>query len=621
MEKLVAGDPRYIGAYRVLERLGAGGTGQVYLASSGQGVTVAVKLVHRELAEQEEFRSQFRREVAAARRVGGEWTAAVLDADTETEVPWLATAYLAGPTLREVVRGSHGPLSGRSLDILAAGLAHALQDIHAGGLMHRGLKPSHVLVTTGGPRVIDFGMAHALETPAGRAMARSDTGALVDSRSFLAPEQLRGDRVTAACDVFCLGAVLAYAATGRLPFGEVNDEEALLVRIAQEEPDLSGLPGELPGLVRDCLRADPAARPTTTDVLARVGGGEEAGRGAGPGGEPWFPGTGPDPVRPDPRPVRPAAPPVRPGQPAAPEQENPTVRMRKVGAEAAVTRPPAADPEPAAPAAPVPAPPATPVRFPMPALPSPPSPYDYPEPGRGATPPYRPAPPYSPAPGYTAGPGFGPPVPPFDGDLAPDRPARSPRGTIALVAVAVMVVIGAGGAVYAFLGDGSTKDGERTRVSGTADPKPPAEEPAPPPARSSAPTLSPSPSPSSTATAGKGDVPAKYLGSWTTVITTKEGSNPRGLVIRQGTVGDTVLSLTADGPAGAAGGYHCVFAARLKSAPGPGSPLHIGPSTVTTGQPLSSCSPGTATELTILSDGRLRRTMTNGESLTYTKTD
>lgn len=299
MEKLAADDPQRIGAYRLLARLGAGGMGQVYLARSDRGRTVAVKLVHQELAEQEQFRSRFRQEVAAARRVGGTWTAPVLDADTEAPVPWLATGYVAGPSLHTVVSGGrsgsgdaagggHGPLPERSVRILASGLAHALQDIHSAGLIHRDLKPSNVLVTIDGPRVIDFGIARALETVADESLTR--TGSLIGSPGFMAPEQVRGDRVTAACDVFCLGSVLTYAATGRLPFGTADTGvHALMFRIAQEEPDLTGLSEDLAVLVRGCLQKDPAARPTTRDVLARVGEATDLA-GAGPGGEPWLPG-------------------------------------------------------------------------------------------------------------------------------------------------------------------------------------------------------------------------------------------------------------------------------------------------------------------------------------------
>ncbi|WP_239115999.1 serine/threonine-protein kinase, partial [Streptomyces sp. SID8499] len=286
METLGAGDPQRIGAYRLLARLGAGGMGQVYLARSDRGRTVAVKLVRRELAQQEEFRARFRQEVRAARRVGGHWTAPVLDADTEAEVPWVATGYVAGPSLQRVVGHDHGALPERSVRILAAGLAGALQDIHAAGLVHRDLKPSNVLVTIDGPRVIDFGIARALETVTDGGLTR--TGALVGSPGFMAPEQVRGDRVTPACDVFCLGSVLAYAATGALPFGGADSGvHALMYRIAEDEPDLSALPEGIADLVRDCLRKDPAARPSLEAIIQRTGAEDTVADGRFR--DPWLP--------------------------------------------------------------------------------------------------------------------------------------------------------------------------------------------------------------------------------------------------------------------------------------------------------------------------------------------
>ena len=161
-------DPQRIGDYRLIGRLGEGGMGQVFLARSDRGRTVAVKLVRAELADQEEFRARFRQEVRAALRVGGEWTAPVLDADTEAATPWVATGYIAGPSLQQVVAGSATPLPERTVRILAAGLARALQAIHSAGIIHRDLKPSNVLLTIDGPRVIDFGIARALEAVDGQ---------------------------------------------------------------------------------------------------------------------------------------------------------------------------------------------------------------------------------------------------------------------------------------------------------------------------------------------------------------------------------------------------------------------------------------------------------------------
>ncbi|MCP8711589.1 serine/threonine-protein kinase, partial [Streptomyces sp. AC04842] len=286
MDQLGIGDPQTIGGYRLLARLGAGGMGQVYLARSDRGRTVAVKLVREELARQEEFRARFRQEVRAARQVGGDWTAPVLDADTEAAVPWVATGYVAGPSLQQVVGHDHGALPERSVRILGAGLAYALKDIHAAGIIHRDLKPSNVLVTIDGPRVIDFGIARALETVTDGGLTR--TGALVGSPGFMAPEQVRGDRITPACDVFCLGSVLAYAATGSLPFGTANSGvHALMFRIAQEEPDLTQVPEGLADLVRACLRKDPAARPTLDEVLSATGAEDTVADGRSR--DPWLP--------------------------------------------------------------------------------------------------------------------------------------------------------------------------------------------------------------------------------------------------------------------------------------------------------------------------------------------
>ncbi|MBH5336185.1 serine/threonine protein kinase [Streptomyces pactum] len=285
MEDLGAEDPRWIGQYRLLRRLGAGGMGRVFLAHSARGRTVAVKLVQSELARQPEFRRRFQQEVKAAQRVGGEWTAPVLDADTEAATPWVATGYIAGPSLHEVVARGGRPLPERSVRILANGLTRALKDIHRAGLVHRDLKPSNILITIDGPRVIDFGIARALETVTDGVLTRS--GAVVGSPGFMSPEQVRGERVTPASDVFCLGSVLAFAGTGRQPFGTSDSGvHAVLYRIAQEEPDLTGLPGGLLDLVADCLRKAPEERPTLDQLLERTAGAEDEDPG-----EPWLPGS------------------------------------------------------------------------------------------------------------------------------------------------------------------------------------------------------------------------------------------------------------------------------------------------------------------------------------------
>ncbi|MFI6414456.1 serine/threonine-protein kinase [Streptomyces sp. NPDC050585] len=284
MHPITAEDPAWIGPYRLLGRLGAGGMGRVYLARSEGGRTVAVKLVLRELARDDEFRRRFAQEVAAARRVGGQWTAPVLDADTDADVPWVATGYVPGPSLTEVVDRDHGPLPDTSVRALASGLSQALASIHAVGLVHRDLKPSNILVTVDGPRVIDFGIARALDGRSAAADVRTRTGVMVGSPGFMSPEQVRGESVTAASDVFCLGAVLAYAATGRTPFGGADSGvHTVLYRIAQEEPDLEGVPSKVAGLVRACLIKDPAGRPTVAELV-------DATRDAEPAGA-WLPGA------------------------------------------------------------------------------------------------------------------------------------------------------------------------------------------------------------------------------------------------------------------------------------------------------------------------------------------
>ncbi|MCX4583866.1 serine/threonine-protein kinase [Streptomyces sp. NBC_01481] len=277
MEQLAPQDPPSIGEYSLLGRLGEGGMGRVYLARSAGGRTVAVKLIKAELAGQPEFRHRFRQEVAAARRVGGEWTAPVLDADTEAAEPWVATGYVAGPSLLQVVR--ERPLPQESVRTLAYGLAGALRSVHGAGLVHRDLKPSNVLVTIAGPRVIDFGIARALENASDEL---TQTGVVVGSPGYMSPEQIQGERVGPAGDVFSLGSVLAYAATGRLPFGRSDTGiHAVMFRIVSEEPDLSGVDGELRQLIADCLAKDPAQRPTPEQIVERT-------RPADPAA-PWLP--------------------------------------------------------------------------------------------------------------------------------------------------------------------------------------------------------------------------------------------------------------------------------------------------------------------------------------------
>jgi hypothetical protein len=262
VEPLQPGDPRTVGPYVLIARLGSGGMGHVFLGRTRGGRTVAVKAVKPELAGDPEFRRRFRQEVAAARLVSGPHTAPVVDADPEAGMPWLATAYVSGQTLRAAVtQGSRLPEA--SLVVLAGGLARALAEIHAAGVVHRDLKPSNVMLAVEGPRVIDFGISRVT---AATDYTRTDVGTIVGSPGFMSPEQSLGHSLTGATDVFSLGTVLAYAATGHNPFG-AGPDHALLYRIGHAEPDLSGVPDRLVPLVHACLQKDPAHRPTTAQIV------------------------------------------------------------------------------------------------------------------------------------------------------------------------------------------------------------------------------------------------------------------------------------------------------------------------------------------------------------------
>lgn len=282
MEPLGAEDPQVIGAYRLLGRLGSGGMGRVFVGRSAGGRTVAVKVVHAHFSLDHEFRARFRREVEAARRVGGEWTAPVLDADPDARVPWVATGYVAGPSLSQAI-ADEGPLPEPSVRALGAGLAEALVAVHALGLVHRDVKPSNVLLALDGPRLIDFGIARATQG----TVSLTSTGASIGSPGYMAPEQILGKGVDGAADVFSLGAVLAYAATGEPPFPG-DSSAALLYKVVHEEARLGrGLTGELRDLVAACLAKDPSARPTPERIVSRLapdGGASDLVR---PG---WLPG-------------------------------------------------------------------------------------------------------------------------------------------------------------------------------------------------------------------------------------------------------------------------------------------------------------------------------------------
>ena len=257
-------DPERIGPFALLGRLGAGAMGQVYLGRSTAGRLVAVKTIKIEFADEAGFRARFAHEVAAARRVSGVFTAAVVAADADADVPWLATAYIPAPSLNRLVRGG-GPLPVPAVRWLAAGCAEALESIHNAGLVHRDLKPSNVLVSPDGPRVIDFGVARAAE----RIQLTVTRGAL-GTPAYMAPEQARDTRqASMASDVFALGATLLFAAAGHPPY-QGDTVMDVLVRLATEPPDLSGLPAELTPIVTACLERSPRNRPTSTAILAEL---------------------------------------------------------------------------------------------------------------------------------------------------------------------------------------------------------------------------------------------------------------------------------------------------------------------------------------------------------------
>ncbi|MDB1086577.1 bifunctional serine/threonine-protein kinase/ABC transporter substrate-binding protein [Streptomyces sp. ACA25] len=261
-------DPSSVAGYRLLGRIGAGGMGVVYLGRTEAGALAAVKVIQAEYADDDEFLARFRREVSAARRVESEWAVPVLGADTEAERPWMATAYVPGPSLAEAVTRC-GPLPARSVRVLGTALARALEAVHAAGLVHRDVKPGNVLLGRDGPRLIDFGIARAADA----TTALTSAGMVVGTPGFLAPELAAGGGAEPgpAGDVFSLGCLLAYAATGRPPFG-TGASDALLYRTVHDEPDLEGLDEELRPLVRECLAKDPELRPAPRELAGRLAG-------------------------------------------------------------------------------------------------------------------------------------------------------------------------------------------------------------------------------------------------------------------------------------------------------------------------------------------------------------
>ncbi|MEU9162283.1 serine/threonine-protein kinase [Streptomyces sp. NPDC048424] len=450
-QPLRADDPAVVGGYRLAAVLGAGGMGKVYLSYTPGGRPIAIKVIRPEFSEDPEFRRRFQQEVRAAERVQGLYTAPVIDSDTEGPQPWLATAYVPGPSLAHAV-AHHGALPVRSVLLLTVGVAEALHVIHGAGIVHRDLKPANVLLASDGPRVIDFGIARAADST-----ALTSTGVSVGTPAFMAPEQASAGTVTPATDVFALGQIAAYTAIGASVFGD-GPSHAVLYRIVHEDPDLSALPAELRPVVTRCLSRDPADRPTLTEVIELCNAASESPLRQGedwlpqavagsiterlqlpapaPTPPPQPPTAAPTPTpTPTPTEVSPQSPaPSAPAAPAAAPGHPPT------GVAAAPTQT-AAAPAPGAPAAAVP-----------PGYPTPP-PYaqaSYPQPQYNQR--QHNQPPYN-QPQYTQ-PSFhpqgfvaGPPAPP--------RPKRTGLIVVGAVAAAVigLAVIGS------LLPDGSAKGG------------------------------------------------------------------------------------------------------------------------------------------------------------------
>ncbi|MFI1655801.1 serine/threonine-protein kinase [Streptomyces sp. NPDC020472] len=442
---LAADDPTTVAGYRLAARLGAGGMGKVYLSYTPGGRPVAIKLIRPEFGEDAEFRRRFAQEVRSAQRVQGLFTAPVIDADPDGAQPWLATAYVPGPSLADAVV-AHGALPVETVLLLVAGMAEALHVIHGAGIVHRDLKPSNVLLAADGPRVIDFGIAHAAD-----ATSLTGSGITIGTPSFMAPEQAAGRRVTPATDVFALGQVAAYAATGVPAFGE-GTGHGVLYRIVHEEPDLSAVPERLTELVTRCLSKEPEDRPTLSEIIRLCQAANAATVLRRP--EDWLPGA----------------------------------VSAEITARAAAPAPPQAPPPPTvAPSAPS-LPSAPPVAY-SPTAPAVPSAPSTPPPGYGPPPstvsgvPAGPVPPAAPvaaapAPAFAYAPTQGPGAPayprqPWQGQPGPmgHQPPQPPgqqkkgggRGLVVALAAVLAFAVAGGVTAYVVLKD---KDGQASSTAG-----------------------------------------------------------------------------------------------------------------------------------------------------------
>ncbi|MFE2493389.1 serine/threonine-protein kinase [Streptomyces scopuliridis] len=427
-QPLAGDDPTTIAGYRLAAKLGAGGMGKVYLSYTPGGRPVAIKVIRPEFGEDPEFRRRFAQEVQSAQRVQGLFTAPVIDADTDGARPWLATAYVPGPSLADAVV-AHGALPVETVLLLIAGMAEALHVIHGAGIVHRDLKPSNVLLAADGPRVIDFGIAYAAD-----ATSLTGSGVTIGTPSFMAPEQAAGRRVTPATDIFALGQVAAYAATGSPAFGE-GTSHGVLYRIVHEEPDLTRVPERLKELVTRCLAKEPEARPSITEIITicQSANAETVLRRP----EDWLPG----PITADIT-VRAAAP--APVQPPPPPSSAPPAGYTPPAAYTPTT--------PVAPATPPPG-------YGPPGAYQPPRPHPGPAPVQA----HHYAPTQGPGHAYapTQGPGRAPMYPGHPMPPVP-QPARSPgrKGlVITLAAALVLGVAGAGTAYVISQGEGRQTEG------------------------------------------------------------------------------------------------------------------------------------------------------------------